>query len=83
MKKILITGSDGLIGRNLIKQINKKYKIYELDRKNCDLKYKKKFPTVDFVIHLAAFNSTVDFYNNPIASLSQMTIKLSMFLIVK
>ena len=66
MKSILITGSDGFIGRNLIKQINKKYKIYELDRKNCDLKYKKKFPTVDFVIHLAAFNSTVDFYNNPI-----------------
>ncbi len=66
MKSILITGSRGFIGRNLIKEFNKKYKIYNLDRNNCDLRTKKKFPIVDVVIHLAAFNSTKDFYENPL-----------------
>ncbi len=66
MKSILITGSNGFIGKNLIKEFNGKYKLYCFDRKNCDLKLKKKFPLVDFVIHLAAFNSTKDFYNKPL-----------------
>ena len=66
MKSILITGSRGFIGRNLIKELYKKYKIYELDKNNCNLRSKKKFPIVDVVIHLAAFNSTKDFYKNPL-----------------
>ena len=37
-----------------------------MDKNNCDLKIKKKFPIVDVVIHLAAFNSTKDFYNKPL-----------------
>ena len=65
MKSILITGSNGFIGKNLIKLLRGKYKIFSLDRKNGDLKIKKKFPKVDIVIHLAAFNSTKDFYKKP------------------
>ena len=67
MKSVLITGSSGFIGKNLIKEFNGKYKLYCFDRKNCDLKLKKKFPIVDFVVHLAAFNSTKDFYKKPLA----------------
>lgn len=66
MKSILITGANGFIGKNLIKEFNNKYKIYCLDKNNCDLKIKKKFPTVNVVIHLAAFNSTKDFYKKPL-----------------
>ena len=66
MKSILITGSNGFIGKNLIKLLKSKYKIFSLDRKNGDLKTKKKFPKVDIVIHLAAFNSTKDFYRKPL-----------------
>ena len=66
MKSILITGAKGFIGKNLIKEFNNKYKIYGLDRNNGDLKLKKKFPIVDIVIHLAAFNSTKDFYARPL-----------------
>ena len=66
MKSILITGSRGFIGKNLIKRIKSKYKIYEYDRNKIDLKYKKKYPIVDIVIHLAAYNSTKDFYKKPL-----------------
>ena len=43
MKKILITGSGGFIGRNLIKLLEKKYKLFCFDRKQGDLKKKKYF----------------------------------------
>ena len=66
MKSVLITGSSGFIGKNLIKEFNGKYKLYCFDKENCDLKLKKKFPVVDIVIHLAAFNSTKNFYNKPL-----------------
>ena len=33
MKKIILTGSKGLIGSELLKFLNKKYKILELDLK--------------------------------------------------
>ena len=51
--------------KNLIKEFNGKYKLYCFDKENCDLKL-KKFPVVDIVIHLAAFNSTKNFYNKPL-----------------
>lgn len=66
MKSILITGSKGFIGKNLIKRIKSKYKIYEYDRNKADLKIKRKFPIVDIVLHLAAYNSTKDFYKKPL-----------------
>ena len=41
-KSILITGAKGFIGKNLIKEFKNKYKIFCLDKNNCDLKIKKK-----------------------------------------
>ena len=63
MKKILITGSEGFLGKNFILATNQKFKYLKYDKKlNGDLAKKKKFPKVDYVLHLAAFNSTKDFY---------------------
>ena len=67
MKKILITGSEGFLGKNFILATNQKFKYLKYDKKlNGDLAKKKKFPKVDYVLHLAAFNSTKDFYKNPL-----------------
>ena len=67
MKKILITGSEGFLAKNFINNVKEKIKFYKFDKKiNGDLAKKKKFPEVDYVLHLAAFNSTKDFYNNPL-----------------
>ena len=67
MKKILITGSEGFLGKNFILATNQKFKFYKFDKKlNGDLAKKRSFPQVDYVLHLAAFNSTKDFYNNPL-----------------
>ena len=66
-KKILITGSEGFLGKNFVNYTDNKYKFYKYDKKiNGDLSQKKKFPEVDIVLHLAAFNSTKDFYNKPL-----------------
>jgi nucleoside-diphosphate-sugar epimerase len=66
MKSILITGARGFIGSHLVDKLKNKYKISCLDKNNSDLKVKKNFPNVDIVIHLAAYNSTKDFYNKPL-----------------
>lgn len=67
MKKVLITGSEGFLGKNFIFSTSQKFKFFKYDKKlNGDLAKKKKFPKVDYVLHLAAFNSTKDFYNNPL-----------------
>lgn len=80
MRTFLITGSAGFIGSYLLKKIisNKNNFVYSYDRKQIkiksnnlrhevvDLKYKKKFPVVDYVIHLAAFNGTKFFYKKPL-----------------
>ena len=81
MRKILITGTSGFIGKYLAISLskNKNNKIIALDRnktlfedKNIkqivvDLKSKNiKFPrNIDIVIHLAAFNGTKYFYKKP------------------
>ena len=67
MKKILITGSEGFLGKNFTNAVNKKFKLYKYDKKiNGDLAKKNRFPKVEYVLHLAAFNSTKDFYKNPL-----------------
>lgn len=63
--KVLITGSRGFIGshlKELIFQDYKKIDVIDWDLEEGDLKYQTDFPEVDIVIHLAAFNSTKDFY---------------------
>ena len=65
----LITGSNGFIGHCLVKRLklDNKNVIYQYDRNSTfpvDLKHFTKFNKgMDVVIHLAAFNSTKDFYS--------------------
>ena len=79
MKKILVTGASGFIGSYLVSKLSEDLncKIYAIDRKQLkvkkkniffikkDLKFIKKYPKVDIVFHLAAYNGTKHFYKNP------------------
>ena len=62
--KILITGANGFIGSHLKDRLekSKQYEIIAWDREQGDLKQPQNFPEVDVVIHLAAYNSTKEFY---------------------
>jgi len=62
--KILITGANGFIGSHLKDRLEKseQYEIIAWDREQGDLKLPQNFPEVDVVIHLAAYNSTKEFY---------------------
>ena len=62
--KILITGAKGFIGSHLKDRLEKtnQYEIIAWDREQGDLKQPQNFPEVDVVIHLAAYNSTKEFY---------------------
>ena len=72
--KILITGSNGFIGSHLKDRLEKSaytgigkgnvqhYEVIGWDRQQGDLKEPQDFPEVDVVIHLAAYNSTKEFY---------------------
>ena len=62
--KILITGANGFIGSHLKDRLkkSKQYEIITWDREQGDLKQPQNFPEVDVVIHLAAYNSTKEFY---------------------
>lgn len=82
-KKILITGSEGFIGRSFYNQFGSKYIFYKLDdfsrNKNNNLNIsgaingsvfdknllKELLKKVDIVIHMAAINGTINFYNRP------------------
>jgi nucleoside-diphosphate-sugar epimerase len=68
MKTILVTGSEGFIGSHLCYALDVMgYNVLEVDRRNGpDLtKGCTKFPDVDIVVHLAAFNGTKYFYQQP------------------
>ena len=71
--RILVTGSKGFIGSHLVDMLQtvggtdhldsiQRYDIIEWDREQGDLKQMHDFPNVDVVIHLAAYNSTKEFY---------------------
>ena len=59
--KILVTGSAGFIGSHLFEKLIN-HIVFPWDRSHGDLKLPQDFPEVDVVIHLAAFNSTKEFY---------------------
>ena len=83
--KYLVTGSAGFIGYHLVKRLlkNDKNFIFAIDKKKLYLKHKnlkiitkninnlKKFPEVDIVFHLAAFNGTKYFYSKPLEVIDQ------------
>lgn len=73
MTRILLTGSEGFIGKHLKQYILKSLpdvEIISVDKKNGhDLKnqdYVRSLPDVDFVVHLAAYNGTKNFYEYPL-----------------
>ena len=83
--KYLVTGSAGFIGYHLVKTLlrNNKNFVFAIDKRRLNLKHKnlkvitkninnlKKFPKVDIVFHLAAFNGTKYFYTKPFNVIDQ------------
>ena len=60
MKRILVTGSNGFMGRNLVQSLSRKkeYKILTFNRNNTLEDLKSSLKEADFVYHLAAVNRT-------------------------
>ena len=50
MKKILITGSNGFVGRNILNELLPKHKIYATVRKKFSRKIKKKDKNLSFIV---------------------------------
>ena len=67
MKKILVTGSNGFVGKNTVvalKEANK-YEILTIDRSNTEEELKEAVLNADFIVHLAGVNrpkETKEFY---------------------
>lgn len=71
MKRILVTGSSGFIGRHLVAALDKLgHTVFCADRTHgVDLTDKQcvdALPDVDIVVHLAAHNGTKRFYTHPL-----------------
>jgi UDP-glucose 4-epimerase len=70
MKTILVTGSRGFIGHHLCRALDRQgHHVIEADKQLgfdlCDTEDVKHLPDVDIVVHLAAFNGTKYFYQQP------------------
>lgn len=62
MKKILITGSNGFVGKNTVvalKEANK-YEVLTIDRNNTEEELKQSVIDADFIVHLAGVNRPKD-----------------------
>ena len=62
MKKILVTGSNGFVGKNTVvalKEANK-YEVLTIDRNNTEEELKKSVIDADFIVHLAGVNRPKD-----------------------
>lgn len=71
MQKILVTGSSGFIGRNLVSALRSQhFEVVEADRNKgvdlTDIDTVRDLPDVDIVVHLAAHNGTRYFYERPL-----------------
>lgn len=58
MKKVLVTGSNGFVGKNTVislKEINK-YEIITIDRENTEEELREATLKADFIVHLAGVN---------------------------
>ena len=67
MKKILVTGSNGFVGKNTVVALKeaKKYEVLTIDRNNTEEELKKSVLEADFIVHLAGVNrpkDTKEFY---------------------
>ena len=70
VKRVLITGSGGFIGKHLCRKLKEKgYEVIGVCKTNgYDLKDPQvvnNLPDVDIVVHLAAYNGTKWFYKKP------------------
>tara|TARA_Y100001978_G_C23701259_1_gene441076 strand:+ start:4008 stop:4856 length:849 start_codon:yes stop_codon:yes gene_type:complete len=69
MKKILITGANGFVGKNLINKINnKEYKVFKISSKEGDLSNPiawERLEPCNYLIHLAAKTFVPSSWNQP------------------
>lgn len=69
MKRILLTGANGFIGKKFIKRYNSKYNIIEVTKKSkyriLDLESLNKIENIDIVLHFAAKTFVPDSFDNP------------------
>lgn len=68
MKKILVTGSNGFVGKNTVVALKeaKKYEVLTIDRSNTEEELKEATLNADFIVHLAGVNrpkDTKEFYD--------------------
>lgn len=58
MKKVLVTGSNGFVGRNLcaVLRLREEIELYEYDLKNKPEELDRALGKIDFIIHLAGVN---------------------------